>query len=538
MGVKGFNRYIKDKLKDKEEKLILSDIAKNKSLDGPAFYHRLASKLSLFGSFVQLRNEIVEYFDRLKKFNIQPIVFLDGLTPSDKHKALEKRYFDKVKKMNGVSKLLKDSKPFTEEDYNDIKIKMVAVEFKRVLEELNILTYVAFQETDYEITQWAADNKDVFAIISTDSDYYFSKMGNSYFILYDNFVVKDESIEAKGSKSKMVADCLNIKVKQLPLLAILMGNDITEFIIENTQNKQVKRVIDYSTNTQARITNIIDSLKKSKKCSLNQTLKNYFRNKDDIEKCLNSYHNYRSRGRSKEGFVKNGLFFRNSPHLPSGIMYKPYYQRFFSFSTAGCMIDYNYLSALYSPMNQVSTYCNDLVSYSPTPEGLPEIKSSFSIDDCYRTMITLDNRIYEFASWFKVLEQPKLLEYSKRYSGPAVASARYQCFDDLLMILSSVEVMNIPSNIQCHLKSPHQVLDSTNLHLLWQSATKRLVGIPPTTAGNATDRLGHLFPSFKDNITEDHLQHFNYLKNEIYSNLKLSNDATTTTTTTNQSINQ
>ncbi|EFA81727.1 hypothetical protein PPL_05721 [Heterostelium album PN500] len=606
MGVNGFTTFFKGSPAGKS--LPLSDLAKDKKLvigvDGNALFYFLADNiLTSSGSYVNLRNEIVKYFETLLKFNIEPVVFLDGLSPIGKYQELEMRFQSKLSELRKVSDNLLNSEPFP--FISTPTIKLISVQFRRILEELNIQTYVAFQEADYEVTQWAVDNKDrVFGIISNDSDYYFFTMGECYFIPLNNLKVTDDSITAIGFKSRITADYLQIQEKHLPLLATLIGNDYTKYLKSK-----------YVGSPQSRISSIINNLKKSKNLSPVSILKESFRtlSKTDLDNCLNSYSYYSVRDEPKSdrlGFYsENGIFFRYSQHSDyERISAKPYYKRFFS---VACMVNYNYLSLLYSHMNQVSSFCfeptipyqNSLIYYTSTlrqlmfglldypPKSQPlkyadlipdsrsyqkvmmtPIYGEFGMDDCWNGSVPLEKRIYEFASWFKVLNQLKLLEYSKRYSDTAVviASAKYQCFDDLLVILFSrfllglklcividewmitdyfatlyflsytiVEVMNIPSNIQCHLKSPHQVLDSTNLHLLWQSATKRLVGIPPTTAGNAANRLGHLFPSFKDNITADHLQHFNYLKNEIYSNLKLSNDTTTTTTTTtNQLINE
>ncbi|EGG17079.1 hypothetical protein DFA_08061 [Cavenderia fasciculata] len=461
MGVQGFTSYFKGK---SGRGIYLTDEAKKQKLiigiDGNALMYYLSDKvLSSVGSYINLYDDIKNYFESFLKNGMELIVFMDGFTPIGKFKELEKRYESKLQDIKELVGNLIDPNakfPFT----RFLPPKLLLNEFKAVLKELGIHYHGSFQESDNEMKQWVVDNKGkIFGVISNDSDFLFFNLGETYYFALSDLKVEDNEIYGLGHTSKQTSLALGIEERYLPMVATLIGNDYTKHIRSKFRGSNYQR-----------IDSIVKNIANYSGSSIISIIKdNYHRlPKNDEEICLDSYFYYlpqpTKEPRSEKGYIYDGLFFAYSDHRDFRfVKSQPWFEYFFSID---CGSNYNHLSFMRSPYQQSSVYQLEptiplsrsfvfktapirdrmfgLLAYelktsvhytelSPDQFTYASVQrtpilSEFGVLDCWNDKITLQRRLQELCFIFTTDK-----ETSKRLSSQ-FQSKDYQ-MDDLLLIL-------------------------------------------------------------------------------------------------------
>ncbi|GAM22551.1 hypothetical protein SAMD00019534_057260 [Acytostelium subglobosum LB1] len=464
MGVAGFTTFFKSFRSGKS--ISVSEIAKTKrviiAIDGNALLYNLAqTELSSCGSYLHLNNSFRRFFEILKRFNVEPVVFLDGLSPESKLEELESRFANKLKDIKIVTTNLKENKPFPFSTDFAPAPKLMAAQFKHVMSDMGVQFHTTFLELDQYIVQWADDNKDkVFGILSNDSDYFFFRFQSILYFPLNDWTMDDDEILGVGYVTADVAETLGILERHLPILATITGNDFTKHIISKHKGPP-----------KYRIPKIIENLNRNRRLNIESVFKdNYFKLSDqDLKTCLKSYNFYQPNEQEVSpatGITQaDGLFFRHCTD-PRFLMLKAdhkYFNRFFG--TGYNMVNYNYLSLLISKRLQMSSFCIEpnihyhqsiifhtspirqkmfgLISYPPDPTPFKYVDlvphddtylrnlesplyTTFGIDECWDEKVTLSARIKEFCLIFGSSEA-KAISYSTKYTKGA--------FDDLMLIL-------------------------------------------------------------------------------------------------------
>eukprot|EP01133_Synstelium_polycarpum_P002550 gene2550-2923_t len=475
---------------------------------------------------------------------------MDGLSPVGKYSELEKRYQDKLKDIKVLTENIRDGVEFP---YSRLlPPKLIMMEFKAVLKELDVPYHNSFQETDFEISQWVIDNPgSVYGIISNDSDFFFFNLGPCYFFPLNDFKVTEDSVFGIGYTAKTSAENLQITEKGLAALATIIGNDYT---------RHLRCGINAS--VQNKIATLVRMMKTTYRTfGIQAIIKAHYGNVSSsvMDTCLDSYYYYLPVERPKtdsNGYIHDmcGLYFRHPENQDFQALYEEqFYKRLFSVDS---YVNFNFLSYLVSRNQQLVSFCiepripydqsliyhtsairqkiSGLMAY-PTipgkslkytdlvPDGssykkyiMDPLFTTFGIRECWNGSIPIKKR---FETLCMIFEVPKseaaTLSENPEYM-PVQIGDYYQTL--VMLAYTCVELLAIVEN--CPLKAPHDTLDMVNLQILWKYTSSAASTLPKSNSYAATQqsRIDHLFKPIKPLLdsTPQAVAQFLALKESVY----------------------
>ncbi|XP_015905652.1 constitutive coactivator of peroxisome proliferator-activated receptor gamma [Parasteatoda tepidariorum] len=235
MGVIGLQYYIENKCPDACKSVSIQRMADEHRrrfncepvivVDGMALINRLYAKNLEWiygGQWLQFIKKLEEFISLFRSIGVRLVFFFDGTVCAAKRKEWVKRRVAKYQQIKSIFSNIHANHREPDQKHFQLPTSMGTLT-RFALKELGAEVYQTDREADESIVEYANNNRDVFAILSQDSDFIIYNTKTYLSLLHLDL----ESL----TTTHYDRDCfafryLHIDVNQLPLFACLAGNDI------------------------------------------------------------------------------------------------------------------------------------------------------------------------------------------------------------------------------------------------------------------------------------------------------------------------
>ncbi|GFR27623.1 constitutive coactivator of peroxisome proliferator-activated receptor gamma [Trichonephila clavata] len=194
-------------------------------VDGMSLLNRLYNNTSLEwiygGQWLQFFNELEKFIERFKSIDVDLIFFFDGTVCASKREEWIRRRLQKSTEVASIFSTLKVNNNEPDRKFFQLPTSMGLLA-RFAVKELGSKVYQTDREADDVIAEYAIKNKEVFAILSQDSDFIIYNTKTYLSISHLNL----DTLHTIHYDRKCFAEqYLCLYVEQLPLFACLAGND-------------------------------------------------------------------------------------------------------------------------------------------------------------------------------------------------------------------------------------------------------------------------------------------------------------------------
>lgn len=235
MGVKGLQYYIEQHCPDVCKYVSIERLAQQHrmqynsqpviAIDGMSLIYPLYSNSLEWvygGQWLQFVHKLETFIKRFSDVGIRLVFFFDGTVCSNKRKEWVKRRINKYKQISSVFWNIKTHHSEPDRKFFQLPASMGTLT-RFALKELGAEVYQTDREADEVIANYAARSRDVFAILSQDSDFL---IHNTKLYLSLTHLDLNTLMTVHYDRNCLAFSYLHLHVNQLPLYACLVGNDI------------------------------------------------------------------------------------------------------------------------------------------------------------------------------------------------------------------------------------------------------------------------------------------------------------------------
>lgn len=235
MGVKGLQYYIEQHCPDVCKYVSIERLAQQHrmqynsqpviAVDGMALIYPLYSNSLEWvygGQWLQFVHKLEAFIKRFSDVGIRLVFFFDGTVGLNKRKEWVKRRINKYKQISSVFWNIKSHHSEPDKKFFQLPASMGTLT-RYALKELGAEVYQTDREADEVIATYAARSRDVFAILSQDSDFL---IHNTKLYLSLTHLDLNTLMTIHYDRNCLAFSYLHLHVSQLPLYACLVGNDI------------------------------------------------------------------------------------------------------------------------------------------------------------------------------------------------------------------------------------------------------------------------------------------------------------------------
>ncbi|GFU08454.1 constitutive coactivator of peroxisome proliferator-activated receptor gamma [Nephila pilipes] len=194
-------------------------------VDGMSLLNRLYNSTSLEwiygGQWLQFFKELERFIERFKSIGVDLIFFFDGTVCASKREEWVRRRLQKSTEVATIFSTLKVNNREPERKFFQLPTSMGLLA-RFAVKELGSNVYQTDREADDVIAEYAMKNKEVFAILSQDSDFI---IYNTKTYLSLSHLDLDTLQTIHYDRNCFAEQYLHLYVEQLPLFACLVGND-------------------------------------------------------------------------------------------------------------------------------------------------------------------------------------------------------------------------------------------------------------------------------------------------------------------------
>ncbi|GFS56084.1 constitutive coactivator of peroxisome proliferator-activated receptor gamma [Trichonephila inaurata madagascariensis] len=238
MGVRGLQTFIEENCPDACKEVSIEELAKNHKarfnvqpvlvIDGLNWLvsmYRLGDSVSVFGGeWLQFARTLQFFIAKFKNIGVKPIFIFDGTVCESKRKTWVAR---RIRSYDAVLCIFEDFKEcFRGESDSGGIPTMIDKLCCFIVKESGADAFQSNTEADFVIAKYAAEHKDVFAILSQDSDYIIFNTKMYLSMLHFDFI---SFCTIQYDRTCLALKYLHLQVEQLPLFSCLVGNDIVRF---------------------------------------------------------------------------------------------------------------------------------------------------------------------------------------------------------------------------------------------------------------------------------------------------------------------
>ncbi|XP_054714905.1 constitutive coactivator of peroxisome proliferator-activated receptor gamma-like [Uloborus diversus] len=235
MGVKGLQYFIEHECPDACKKVNIEELAhihrrENNCdpvlvIDGSALIYPLYSTTLEWiygGQWTQFVHKLKCFIERFRAIGVKIVFFFDGTVCGTKRKEWVKRRISKYRQISSIFNAIKRHNFVPDKKQFQLPTSMGTIT-RFALKEMGAEVYQTDREADEVIANYAASNRNVFGILSQDSDFIIFNTKPYLSVTHLNI---DTLETVLYDRNHLAFHYLKINVYQLPLFACLIGNDI------------------------------------------------------------------------------------------------------------------------------------------------------------------------------------------------------------------------------------------------------------------------------------------------------------------------